>query len=91
MKKITKFVLCCSCEYSKCSKFSETFLSLFSNKMLAIRAVIHKMLARIANRDDPDQTASKKQFHLGLPCLSRPFGQATMVFKILEYLLLCCK
>ena len=30
---------------------------LFSNKMLVIRAGIHKMLVRIANREDPDQAA----------------------------------
>ena len=30
---------------------------LFSNIMLVIRAGIHKMLVRIANREDPDQTA----------------------------------
>ena len=33
-----------------------TLLSLFSNKMLAIKAGIHKMLVRIG--EDPDQTAS---------------------------------
>ena len=32
------------------------------------------MLVRIANRNDPEQTASlKKQSDLGLCCLSRPF------------------
>ena len=46
--------------YSKCSKNLNTFLFLFSNKMLAIRAGIHKMLVRIANREDPDQTASSE-------------------------------
>ena len=35
--------------------------------MLNIKAGIHKMLARIANREDPNQT------DLGLHCLSRPF------------------
>ena len=35
-----------------------TFLFMFSNKILVIRAGIHKMLVRIANRKDPDQTAS---------------------------------
>ena len=45
--------------YNKCSKISNTFLFLFSNKMLVIRAGIHKMLFRIANREDPDQTASE--------------------------------
>ena len=33
-------------------------LFLFSNKMLVIRAGIHKMLIRITNREGPDQTAS---------------------------------
>ena len=44
--------------YGKCSKFLNTFLLLFSIKMLVIRAGIRKILARIANRTDPDQTAS---------------------------------
>ena len=34
-----------------------TFLSLLSNKMLVIKAGIHKILVRIANREDPDETA----------------------------------
>ena len=42
------------------------------------------MLARIANREDPDQTASK-QSDLRLRCLSRSFWQATIV-EILEHL-----
>ena len=37
-------------------KFRVFFL--FSNEMFAIRAGIHKMLVRIANREDPDQIAS---------------------------------
>ena len=36
------------------------------------------MLARIANREDPDQTALE-QSDLGLHCLSRSFWQATSV------------
>ena len=48
--------------YDKCS-----FLFLFSNKMLGDRAGFHKMLVRIAKREDPDQT------DLGLHCLTRPF------------------
>ena len=31
-----------------------------SYKMLVVRAGIHKMLIRIANREDPDQTASEE-------------------------------
>ena len=39
-------------------KISNTFLVLFSNKIIAIRAGIHIMLVRIANTEGPDQTAS---------------------------------
>ena len=46
--------------YGKCSKISNTFLFLFSNKMLVFRAGNHKRLVRIANRADPDQTASSE-------------------------------
>ena len=44
------------------------------------------MLVLIANREEPDQTASsslllqkKKQYDMGLCCLSMPFLQATSV------------
>ena len=47
-------------KYHKCSKILNTFLVLFSNKLLVFRAGIHKMLVRIANREDPDQTASSE-------------------------------
>ena len=63
--------------YRKCSKILNTFLILFSNKMLMFRAGIYKILVRIANRGDPDQI--KKQSDLGLRCLSRPFKQAAGV------------
>ena len=46
-------------DYSKCSKILNYFLS-FSNEMLVFRAGIHKLLVRIANREDPDQTASSE-------------------------------
>ena len=36
--------------YGKFSKISHSFFFLFSNKILIIRAEIHNMLARIANR-----------------------------------------
>ena len=38
----------------------QIIFSLFFNKMSAIRAGIHKMLVGIANREDPDQTASSE-------------------------------
>ena len=41
----------------KCSKISNTFLFLFLNKMLVIRAGIHKMLLRIANVNYTNQSA----------------------------------
>ena len=47
--------------YGKSSKISNTFLFLFSIKMLVIRAGIHKTLVNsIANRGDPDQIASSE-------------------------------
>ena len=39
---------------------SNTFLFLFANIMLVIMAGSHKMLVRIAHREDPDQTASSE-------------------------------
>ena len=46
--------------YGKCSKISNTFLVPLSNNMLIFGVGIHKMLARIANREDTDQTASSE-------------------------------
>ena len=46
--------------YGKCYKISNTFLFLFSNKMLVFRAGIYKFLVRVANREDPNQTASSE-------------------------------
>ena len=44
--------------YCKCSQISNAFHFLFSKKMWVIRAKINKMFVRIANKEDPDQTAS---------------------------------
>ena len=41
-------------DFSKCSRISNIFLFLFRAKMLVIRDENHKMLDRIANREDPD-------------------------------------
>ena len=46
--------------YGKGSKISNTFLSLFLNKMLVTRAGIHKMHITLANREEPVQTASSE-------------------------------
>ena len=76
--------------YSKCSKISNTFLFLFSNKMLVFRAGIHKFLVRVANREDPDQTASSDCFFRSsliwvCPVYLGLFGNQ-LVFDILEHL-----
>ena len=47
------------CDYGKSSKVSNTFLFLLSNKMLVFKTRYHKMLVIMANREDPDQTASE--------------------------------
>ena len=46
--------------YGKCSKISNTFPFLFSNKMLVLRTESHKMDVRIAKKEHPDQTASSE-------------------------------
>ena len=63
----------------KCSKIFNTFHFLLSKKMWVIRAGIHKMLVRIANREDP--------FDLGLRCLSRPFWPVITRVQNLEHIL----
>ena len=40
--------------------FRNTFIIRFSTKMLVVKAGIHKMLIKIANWEDPDQTASSE-------------------------------
>ena len=59
-------------KYGKCPKISNTFLFLFAKKCLLSELEIHKMLVRLANREDPDQTASL-QSDLGLHSLSSIF------------------
>ena len=51
--------------------------------MFVIRAKFHKMLISIANREDPDQTASSD-------CLSKPFWQIFSVksFRTIRYIYL---
>ena len=46
-------------------KFQTLFLFLFLSKLLVIRAEINKMLARIANREDHNQTASSESVWSG--------------------------
>ena len=55
--KECKISIANECMLVKLLKF-QTIFTLFSNKMLVIRAGIYKMFVRIANREDPDQTAS---------------------------------
>ena len=61
--------MCYLISCGKCSKISNPFLFLLSNKMLVIKAGIHKILGSIPNREYPDQTASSDldlHFFLGL-------------------------
>ena len=44
------------------------------------------MLIRIANREDPVQTASSD---LGLHCLSRPFWQAASIRNFITFTVYC--
>ena len=53
--------------------------------MLVISAQIHKMIVRIANREDFEQTVSSESVWSSLCSLPRPFWQATCV-QILEHL-----
>ena len=46
--------------YGKCSKISNTVLFPISNELMVLRSGIYKMLVRMANREDPDQTASSE-------------------------------
>ena len=45
--------------FNTCSEISNTFHFLFQ-RVLDIRAGIHKLFVRTANREDPDQTASSE-------------------------------
>ena len=62
---------------------SNFIVFLFPSKMLVTRAGIHKMLVKIANREDPDQTTSSEAVRSGsalFVCLG-PFSMQ-LVFKI---------
>ena len=61
--------------YGKCCKTLNTLLFLFSKKIVLFGAGINKVLRRIANREDLDQTESD----LGLHCLTKSFWQANSV------------
>ena len=51
--------------YGKHSKVSNNFLLLFANKMLVIRAVIHKMLVNKAKVDHPDYPTNSEVVRSG--------------------------
>ena len=55
--------------------------------MWVIRAEFHRILVRIANREDPDQTQSD----LGLHCSPRPFWQATSIKNFRTYIVYILK
>ena len=65
-----------------CLKISNTFLVLYSNKMLINRAKIQKIFLRIANREDPDQTASEEAVWSGSALFVQAFLASNLVFEI---------
>ena len=77
-------ILVCPSEIiqSKCSKSVNTFLFLFSNKMLVIRAGIHKCLSEMQTGKTLIRLLLQKQSDLGLHCLSLSFWQVTSVQNI---------
>ena len=58
-KVLTKIMYFTMLFYNKVN-FKYSLFLLFSNKMLVFKAGSHKMLVRIANREDLDQTASSE-------------------------------
>ena len=69
--------------FGECSKISNTFHFLLTNKILIIRTEIHKMFVRIANREDPDESL----IWVCTVCLSL-FWQATSVRNFSTFTLL---
>ena len=59
--------------YGKGSKILNTSLFFFSNIIMVIRAGINKILVRITNREDPDQTASSEAVWSGSALLVLAF------------------
>ena len=57
----------------------EHLLFLFLIKMMGFQGLNHKMLVGIANREDPNQTASKSSLIRVSPVCLGPFWQATSV------------
>ena len=72
-------------EYSRCSKILNTLLFFFSSRVVVITSGIHIMLVRIANREDPDQTASSEAVWSGSAVCLGLFAWL-LVFKILDQL-----
>ena len=60
VKNMQTFAFSAKPAYGTCSKLSHNFPFLFSNKMMVIRARIRKISVRLANREDPDPTASSE-------------------------------
>ena len=69
------------CSYNKCSKVLNTFLFLFSSRILVLKRFtgieLTKHLSEQQTEKTPDQTASEEASIVGvfqgLHCLSRPF------------------
>ena len=68
--------------HGKCPKISNTVPFLFSHKMLVFRVGIYKMLVRIKNRDDPDQTASSEAVWSGSALFFQAFLAGNLLSKL---------
>ena len=70
--------------HGKCSKITNTFTFLFLDKTMVFRAGIHKMLVRMANREDPDQTASSEAVLIRVCAVCLGICGRQLMFQILE-------
>ena len=68
-------------------KVLEHFSLLFSNEMYVIRAGIHKMLVRIANREDPGSDCFLRSSLIWVCAVCLDFFSRQLVFEIFEHLL----
>ena len=75
------FVVICG----KWSKISNTFLALFSKKIMVTRAGIHKK--SITNRKDPDQAAASGAVWFGSARFVYAFGQGTSIWNFRTFII----
>ena len=50
----------------------------FNFSFVQLKSISDNMLAKIANSEDPDQTALQEQSDMGLHCMPRPFCSGSL-------------